>query len=123
GEGEKDPRLIGTWRYESYYSSSSSGYSSGNFSSTSIRYMVFQPDGTFRSGSRLFASTDAVTADTGEDPGEHGRWSAGDGKLYLMWDDGSYAEHGYYIEGQPGSQKMLLKPTNGSKDQLWEQAQ
>jgi hypothetical protein len=38
-----------------------------------------------------------------------------------MWDDGSYAEYGYHIEGAPGSRKMLLKLEN-NKNELWEEA-
>jgi hypothetical protein len=125
GEGEKDLTLVGTWRYESHFFS-------GTFSSTTLRYMVLRPDGTLSSGGRLLASmehkdqygdpTGSTTADTGEDSGERGRWGAGNGKLYLIWDDGSYAEYGYYVEGAPGSRKMLLKPSDG-KNELWEEVQ
>jgi hypothetical protein len=114
GESEKDRRLIGTWQYESTYFS-------GDFSGTTIRHMIFQADGAFRSGTRLLASSDAGTADSGEGSGEHGQWSAGNETLYLIWDDGSITEYGYYIEGPPGEQKMLLKPADGSKKELWEQ--
>lgn len=127
GEGEKDPRLIGTWRSESYYSSRTS---SDSFNTTSIRYMVFQPDGSFSSGGRFLASTQndypsggtssSSTVDTGSPAGERGRWGTGSNRLYLMWDDGSYAEYGYHIEGVPGDRKMLLNPVNG-KNELWEE--
>jgi hypothetical protein len=114
GEAKRDPRFIGVWRSESYYSS-------GDFSSASVRYMTFQPDGTFSSGGRLMFSSDAGTGDTGDSDGERGRWAAANDKVYLMWDNGSYAEYGYYIQGQPGSQEMLFKPTNGGKNELWTQ--
>ena len=104
GESEKDRRLIGTWQYENTY-----------FSGTTIRHMIFQTNDAFRSGTRLLASSDAGTVDSGGGSGEHGQWSAGNETLYLIWDDGSITEYGYYIEGQPGAQKMLLKPTDGSR--------
>jgi hypothetical protein len=123
GEGEKDPRLVGTWRYEKIYIS-------GTFSTTTVRYMALRADGTLTSGSRFLASmshqnqygdsTGSSTADTGQDPGERGRWYSGEDRLYLMWDDGSYSEYGYYIEGAPGSRSMLLKTKDDEKE-LWEE--
>ena len=62
------------------------------------------------------------SADTGGDPGQRGRWGTANKVLYLMWDDGSYGEQGYYIEGQPPRQSMLLQPS-GSKKKLWSQVQ
>ena len=115
-EGPKDPGLVGSWRYESVYMS-------GDFSSTSVRYMTLRADGTFGWGSRLLFSSDAGGGDTGGSPGERGRWSAANKKLSLVWDDGSYAEYGYYVQGAQGSRQMLLKPTNGDKNQLWEEVQ
>ena len=92
--------------------------------------MTLRPDGTFTSGGRFLASmshddaygnpTGSSMADTGQDPGERGRWYTGKKRLYLMWDDGSYAEYGYYVEGAQGSRQMLLKP-DGDKNQLWEE--
>jgi hypothetical protein len=46
--------------------------------------------------------------------GDDGAWAT----TNLMWDDGSYAEYGYYIQGQAGNQEMLLKPTDGDKKEL-----
>jgi hypothetical protein len=121
GAGEKDPRLVGRWRTERHFFS-------GTFSSTTIRHMILRPNGTFTSGGRLLAGMDhhdgggdrtgSTSLDTGKARGEHGRWAAGKGRLYLMWKDGSYAEYGYHIEGQPGSRSLLLKPPGG-KNQLW----
>ncbi|MFC1713845.1 hypothetical protein ACFL6S_09260 [Candidatus Poribacteria bacterium] len=44
----------------------------------------------------------------------------GNNKLYIIWNDGSYAEYTYYVQGTPGSRQMLLTAENGKKE-LWEE--
>jgi hypothetical protein len=121
GEAQRDPRLVGAWRHESHYSS-------GTFSSTTIHNLLLRPDGTFTTDSRLLASmehrdsggdpTGWTNADTGQDPGQNGRWGAANGKLVRMWNDGSYSELPYYVEGSPGQGKVLITLPSGKK-QLW----
>ena len=121
GQSQIDPVLVGNWRYED-------NYSSGEFIGITVRYMSLRQDGSFDTSGRVVASMESddaygnpigsTHADTGTSPGDRGRWGTGNKKLYLMWDDGSYAEYGYYIEGAAGGRKMLLKPANG-KNELW----
>lgn len=123
GEGQKDPRIVGAWRYEHYYSTK-------DFSSTSIRTTVLRADGTFSSSGQTMANathkdgagdtTGSTMVDTGESAGDRGRWGAAAGKLYLMWDDGSFAEYNYRVEGQAGARSILLVTSDGKK-QLWEE--
>ncbi|MBI2191915.1 MAG: hypothetical protein HYU36_08025 [Planctomycetes bacterium] len=125
GEGEKDPRLVGAWRYEHYYSTK-------DFSSTSIKTTVLRPDGSFSSSGQTMANaqhrdgggdlTGSTMLDTGESAGDRGRWGAGGSKLFLIWDDGSYAEYQYHVEGQPGARNLLLVTPDGKK-QLWTEVQ
>lgn len=123
GEAQRDARLVGAWRYESHYFSGPGG---GNFSSTSIRYLTLQADGTAYSGGRLLAS--ATHKDSGGDPYAHssldsgdpdqkrGRWSAGNGRLFLQWKDGG-EEYKYEQSGR----SLLLTP-EGGKPKLYERA-
>lgn len=121
GEGEKDPRIFGSWRSENY---SSSGIVSDRINTTSIRNMILRSDGSCTSGGQFLANIEnrssSGTVDTGTGAGTHGRWGTGNSKLYLIWNDGSYGEYTYYVQGTPGSRQMLLTPANGNKE-LWEE--
>lgn len=117
GEGKRDPRLVGAWTHESFYRS-------GTFSSTTILRMSLEASGKFVRTSNVYASmehkdstgesTGSTHAEAGPAPGDRGQWAAADARLYLLYDDGSYAEYEY--EYQPGN--LLLKP-KGGKPQLW----
>ena len=128
GEGEKDPRVVGSWRCETY---NSSGIVSDRINTTSIRNMVFRPDGACSSGGQFLANTERRppsgvsnydTIDTGSSAGVNGRWGAANSKLYIIWNDGSYAEYTYHIQGAPGSRQMLLTTANNKKE-LWSEVQ
>ena len=118
-EPSKDPRLVGGWRNESYFSS-------GSFGSTTSRYMELRPDGTSTWGSRFMAGmthhdsggneTGSTSGDSGAGKLLSGRWSAADKRLYIMWENGREEEFGYYREGE----SMLLTPIGGGKKQLWQ---
>jgi hypothetical protein len=119
-ESRKDPRLVGQWLYEK-------NTWVGSYSSTTTRYLALHGDGTFSESGQFAASlqnTDGGGNDTGRTTGNsdsnesRGRWASGDGKLYLYFDDGSYAEYGCYVEDQGGGRSMLLQPGRGDK-QLW----
>ncbi|MBN1419346.1 MAG: hypothetical protein JXP34_11245 [Planctomycetes bacterium] len=122
GESQKDPRLVGGWLYEK-------SFWAGTYSSTTIRTLTLRPDGTFTWTGQFFGGmdhTDAGGAVEGRTSGasdrasERGRWGASGGKLYLFFDDGSYAEYGYHVEDQSDGRAMLLQTADGGK-QLWTQ--
>ena len=131
GQSQKDPRLIGHWLYESHFFGMY-----GNFSSTTTRRLLLGPDGKFIDTQRM----DAVlqTRDTPSEvpdsdgtgtllgssmasaaaPAERGGWAAANGKLYLFYDDESYAENTYEISYDDGKPIMLMTAANGKRT-LW----
>jgi len=120
-ESEKDPQVIGAWRYESFHSYQGPKTGPGDdFNSTVVTDWVFQADGNFRSGGQAAAIGGDVGVDTGQQVGKGGRWSTKAGRLYMIWGDGSYAEFQYHVEGAPGARNMLLVPADGKK-QLWQE--
>lgn len=128
GEGEKDPQLVGAWKFWSYSSSSIGSYSTERF-----RLLVLRADGTCAWSSRTDTSASlsskdslgnqtwtAGVAGTGGNA-DKGTWSAGGGKLFVMWQDGSLSEWGYAITGEPGNRRLFLKG-NKEKPDEWVEA-
>jgi hypothetical protein len=46
-------------------------------------------------------------------------WSAGNGKLYISWQNGSLSEWDYTLTGQPGGRRLLLQGNNQTKPDEW----
>jgi hypothetical protein len=126
GEGQKDPQLIGTWKYWHYSSSAL-----GGFSTERTRFLVLRADGTCLWSSRSESSgsvrgTDSLgnetwnagVAGTSGDR-DRGTWSAGNGKLYVVWQNGSLSEWSYTLTGQPGGRQLLLKNSTQQKPDEW----
>ena len=120
GESQKDPQLVGVWLYEK-------NFWAGTFSSTTVRTLSLDASGSFRRSGQYAASMDhkdsggdAVGRTSGQSgrADERGRWGAAAGKLYLFYDDASYAEYKYHVEDQAGDRVMLLETSAGDK-QLW----
>jgi hypothetical protein len=126
GAGEKDPRIVGSWKYWSY--SSSAG---GSYSTEINRRFVLQPDGScfWSSGSESagsFKGSNSLgeTTWTGGVAGQNnsgvkrGQWSAGNGSLHVLWDDGSGSMWDYQVGGVPGNRRLNLKGS-GAKPDEW----
>jgi hypothetical protein len=126
GEGQKDPQLVGTWKYWHYSSSALGGYSTER-----TRFLALRADGTCAWSSRTDTSASlrgsdslgsetwtAGMAGTGGDS-DRGTWSAGGGKLYIMWQNGSLSEWTYNVSGQPGGRRLLLKGGDQAKPDEW----
>jgi len=129
GEGQKDPQLAGIWKYWHYSSSAL-----GGFSTETTRFLTLRADGTCLWSSRSESGgsargTDSLgnetwsagVAGTSGDS-DRGTWSAGGGKLYIMWQNGSLSEWSYSLEGQAGQRRLLLKGADQSKADEWMEA-
>jgi hypothetical protein len=81
--------LVGRWTH-------SSGYSSGSFSIATETTLRLFEDGRYRWSSQVAGGDSDNSFDSG-DGAETGSWSADDGVLRLVCDDGSAREHGYRL--------------------------
>lgn len=107
---ERDPALVGHWVH-------SNVYRSGDFSGTSSRQLVVQPDGTYQigHGSVQVSSNHGFGRSQGEDF-TTGQWRTQNRIVYVREGGSQWVPYArYYVEG--GS--MLLTFENGSK-QLWQ---
>jgi hypothetical protein len=54
--------------------------------------------------------------------GDRGTWTAGNGKVYVQWQDGSTGEWSYRVGGLPGNRRLFLQDANQSKPDEWVEA-
>lgn len=120
--GSRDPRLVGTWVY-------SHVYMSGSFSGSYEEVRTLQPDGSWSSSSGAGAGMSHLGSDgsfegsssaRAEGAGASGRWSTSGDTLTFVHPDGSEETVGFYVEGEPGARRMLLKSPGGGR-RLWTQ--
>lgn len=81
--------LVGRWTH-------SEGYASGGFSIATETTMALSADGRYRWSSEVAGGDSYNGFDSGDAP-ETGRWSADDGVLRLVCDDGSEREYGFRL--------------------------
>jgi hypothetical protein len=124
GEGQNDPVLIGSWRLVSTsaidnQSPFETAWSRAQAVSETQSELVFHPDGSWM---RTDESTTIVGAgdvwlDGSDKSSSRGRWNAGDGLLYMVWDDGSYRECLYRAEAAADGQRLRL--VCSGKGEIW----
>jgi hypothetical protein len=125
GTGERDPNLVGGWKFWSYKSSAN-----GKFSTETKRRFQFMPDGTclWQSTAESAGSaegrdslgnqtfTGGFASQRGNGNGDRGQWTAGGGKLYVLWDDGTTGTWDYEVK-QANGKKLFLTGANNKPDE------
>lgn len=106
GEAEIDRNLVGAWSKTSENTidaQSSGGRRAGDASLVGNKQSRFQlnADGTFicRESNYTIASGSGVFVESKSDNTYEGSWSAADGKLVIVWSDGSMEEYRYTVQG------------------------
>jgi hypothetical protein len=125
-EVQIDPALVGKWHYWTYSSSSD-----GKLSSEHDYHLALLPDGSAILNHRGQTSGSVSVKDSGGNEtanagwagdrttGDKGKWSAGGGKIYLQWDDGSASAYEYSVSGGPGGRKVIARAGQGAKAVEW----
>lgn len=119
-EAEKDEKLLGAWFSETFQSVKSPD---SGLDLTTKMTMILRKDGTFARVARTLGIADTKSGDYAVDTGGKkaavdGRWSTRAGHVYLIWNDGTYSDYEYYVQGAPGSREMLFK-WGRDKKELW----
>jgi hypothetical protein len=129
GAGEKDPQLAGSWKFWSYTSSAD-----GKLGSERTLLVTLQADGTVlwksygeTSGSvsgRDSLGNEKFSAGWAGQSANNGRgtWSAGGGKIYVCWQDGTLGEWSYHLGGVPGNRRLFLQAPGQKKSDEWVEA-
>ena len=106
---ERDPQLVGLWQ---------SGLRDDGVSDRSSRYTL-EADGTLTKVTRLQTIVDApgVSLDTDDDQTEtmSGTWSAGGGRLFVLWENGSTDDVAYEVRtDSAGNRAAMLNGAQGT---------
>jgi hypothetical protein len=125
GRGQLDPRLTGSWsflttRSMTNWSPFETDYSRAQMASESSAVLVFRPDGTWMrtDNSYLIAGGGGVWLESNDKSVSRGRWNAGSGSLYMIWEDHSWEDYSYELrETQQGQQLLLV---SGNRGELWQ---
>ena len=116
GEGQKDPQVVGSWQLVSSSavqnnSPFETAWSRAKMASESKSQIVFQTNGTWSRTdvSQTIAGAGGVWLDTGpQRNAQQGRWNAGGGVLYMMWQDGSWEEYKYQVRRTAQGRELRL---------------
>lgn len=116
GEAQRDPALVGSWYSEG--GGYSEGYGGDYASSGTTRQYWFQADGSARYRYESSVSVDVEGMSGFSSSGgevQDGTWSAGDGVLYLRFQDGSDQEYRYeWIQDGSGGRALVLTDAEGT---------
>lgn len=124
GAGERDPRLVGRWKFWSY-----KGSANGKFGTESTRRFQFIQDGTCLwqsnsessgtvSGRDSLGNQTFVAGIAGQgDNGDRGQWTASNGQLYVLWDDGTTGTWGYEVRPAGNGNRLFLKGSGKQADE------
>jgi hypothetical protein len=104
GAGERDPQLVGVWQTTAV-------------SDRSSRYTL-RADGTLTKVTRLVTIGDVpgVLLDTDDEPETmSGTWSAGDGRIFVLWENGITDDVAYEVRtDSAGSRGAMLNGPQGT---------
>ena len=120
GEGQNDAALIGTWELVSTCAMQNNSVWETDWSRAQMvneqkSTLTFHPDGSWtreNSHHMLVGSSGIWLEDKGSKT-FRGRWNAGDGALYMVWEDSSYDDFKYAIQGRE------LKLVTSKRGEIW----
>jgi len=125
GQGQNDPALIGSWELLkttaiTNQSAWETDWSRAQAVSETSSKITFQPDGTWirNDKSHMLVGAGGIWLEDKSNKSSNGIWNAGEGLLYMLWEDNSYRECQYRLEqsGQ-GPQLRLICEKRG---EVWQ---
>jgi hypothetical protein len=127
GAGENDPTVVGSWRLASTsaidnQSPFESAWSRTQAVSETETTLDIRADGTcsWNSKNTMIVGAGDVWLEDNSSSTSQGRWNAGDGIIYIIWDDNTVRDCAYQID-QAGA-GPLLRMVCGGKGEIWEPA-
>jgi len=123
GQGHNDPALVGNWRLVSVSSIDNqspweSAWSPAQAVSEENSGLEFRPEGSwFRTDeNHMIVGAGDVWLEDNDRATSQGSWNAGEGVLFMVWDDNSYEEYEYRLQG------AQLRMVCEGKGEVWERA-
>lgn len=120
GEGQLDTALVGAWRLSSTQAMQNNSYAETSYSKAKMASetestLTFQPDGTWSrtNKSETLVGAGSLWLESKNSSVENGRWNAAQGQLFMLWENQSFADYQYRLQGNQ------LEITSGKIRQLW----
>ena len=120
GQGKLDSRLVGAWQfYSENYIRNDSPFESDNTRATatsvSTTTLQFNADGTWQRDDQydMIASGSGIFVSDSSHDVSRGQWNADGQHLFMLWEDESFADYQYRIDGGQ------LKTVKGNRGQTW----
>ena len=127
GAGQLDQQLCGKWTYLTTQSMTNwspfeTSYSRAQMASDRTGTLSLQSDGSWTRTDRtqMIAGAAGVWVESDQTKVNKGRWYAGGGSLYLIWDDNSWEDYKYEVRRTAEGIRLLL--ASGQKGELWQRA-
>ncbi|HEX8551361.1 MAG TPA: hypothetical protein VF681_07370 [Abditibacteriaceae bacterium] len=111
---QRDPQIAGTWKFWSYKSSPN-----GKFGTETKRRFILGRDGrcSWSSGGETSGSAESGSFVSNRNSNDAGRWSAANGTLYVLWNDGSTSSWSYRVGTPASGRRLYLTGASGKPDE------
>jgi hypothetical protein len=128
GEGQRDPALVGRWTLVGVtaitnQSPFETDWSRAKLASETKSSLVFAADGRWERHDNthmIVGAGDVWLEDKSEDT-QRGKWNAGDGRLFMVWEDQSWDDFRYQIRRT--AKGIELRTLRGKKGEVWHKAE
>jgi hypothetical protein len=128
GEGQRDPALVGRWTLVGVtaitnQSPFETDWSRAKLASETKSTLTFAADGRWErhDKSHLIVGAGDVWLEDKDESTQRGKWNAGDGRLFMVWEDQSWDDFRYQIRR---TQKGIeLRTLRGDKGEVWYKAE
>jgi hypothetical protein len=124
GEGERDPALVGRWKLVGVTSITNQSpfetdWSRAQLASKSESTLVFGADGRWErhDKSHLLVGASGIWLEDKDESTQRGRWNAGDGRLFMVWEDASWDDFRYQVRRT--ARGVELRTLRGDKGEVW----
>lgn len=125
GPGQLDRALVGQWSLAATSaltnrSTLETDWSRASMVKDSRSTLVFGADGSWsrRDDSHMIAGAGGVWLEDKNSKTSKGKWFAGDGRLYLVWEDGSWDDYRYELRPSQGGRELRL--VSSSRGEVWQ---
>jgi len=128
GEGQRDAALVGRWTLVGVTSITNespfeTAWSRAQLASETKSTLVFAPDGRWERNDKnhMIVGAGGVWLEDKSEETQRGKWNAGDGRLFMVWEDQSWDDFRYQIRRT--AQGIELRTLRGKKGEVWHKAE
>lgn len=128
GEGQRDPALVGRWTLVGVtaitnQSPFETDWSRAQLASETKSTLVFAADGRWERNDKnhMIVGAGGVWLEDKSEDTQRGTWNAGDGRLFMVWEDQSWDDFRYQIRRT--AKGIELRTLRGKRGEVWYKAE